>query len=105
PGAWQRLDALHHLGCDRNVGPAEAPERVADGLVGNDGVALAAGHVEERLRQKYLGKRRHHDRPAELLAHAGELLDDRPFEMREPLLGELAAHGPDHAAGKLMAQV
>ena len=52
-----------------------------------------------------LRERRHDDRPAELLAHPTQLLDHGAFEMRHAMLGQMAPHGADHAAGQLMLQV
>ena len=71
---------------------AEAAKGIADQLIRNHRIALATGDVHDRLRQQYLRERRHHNRPAELLAHPPDLLGHRPLQMRQ------AALAPDAVA-------
>ena len=81
---------------------AEMAERIADDLVGHLLVALADDHVDRRLAADELRERRHHDRIAELDAHAAGLLQ-RLGELRLLAdLAELVAEVGDHAARHLV---
>ena len=81
---------------------AELAERVADDLIGHLLVALAEDDVDRRLAADELRQRRHHDRMAELDAHAAGLLQ-RLLQLRFLAdLAQLMAEIGDHAARHLM---
>ncbi len=76
-------------------GTPEAAQRIPHHLIGNHAVALLAGDVHHRHGEDHLRERRHHDGPAQFLAHAREFGDHRAFHVRQTRFTEMAAHGAD----------
>src|SRR5213080_4006926 len=68
-------------------------------------IALRSGDIDDRLGQKQLRERRHHDRPAQLFAHAAQLFDHSGLEVRKPDLRNVSSHGAHHSPWQLMMEI
>ena len=98
-------DTVEYVGRDRRGQLAVAAECIALHFIGDTGVTLPFEHVQGRLHADELREGRHHDRPAQLLAHPRAFGEHLLEPVPEPGGPELRDQVAQHSARDLVAEV